>query len=1002
MADQYWVPIALRCLAGGLTLVGERRVSHSAATGGKCPAPMEAVLSHQAALRRTLRGARDGVLGALLAVSYYDEEACAGLWAQLFASAWGLASASDRAAALPALTAVLAQDAHQAAVAPAAPFVPLLELGLPTRSGSAGRLAISVLTQGIALARPAPLVHPTVLAHVGKTFRAWQWALLALEPLTAACGHLASGEGHVSALADLYAQLSEDDLRTGLVSRYVGSPGMLRALELESHGLWQAAHDEYVEVVKREYVRGGGGAGHAYAVEGGAEALSQFELGLWEERWLTCSRNLCQWPLLKEYAQLSADPMLLAEACSKVGDWGTLRELMVKSGTVRLEMQKSVPAKLYEVEAVLHAQELNPALQVCEVANFFTIRAWCRLPSIPGAAHEAVLMDAQRTVEARETVLMAIMVERSIKAKKMPDLKAVLSVWRERLPNRWEGMVVWDALLTWRHHVFSFVTNRLQQSGFSPKELTTVHDAPWTVIKLAHTSRKLGLHDVCVSTLARLLQLTSMDVNDAYNKLREQLVVCLQRPPQRNGGLVIVNATNLDYFKEEQKAEIFRLKAVLQETIGGEKLAEAHTAFSVAAHVAPLYGKAWLSWGMFLERLFHTCLRGTDSLHVQRAVGAVLHGSEEALSGALGVAVNAITAYLVAAMCDCSGAALVVGRVLWLLTFDNDVGVLNRAVLRHLTPVVLEHDRVRPQYWLPWVPQLMANMARREHRVSSRVLALLCGTYPQGLYYPVRVFLMEAEAAAASAAAAAAATAAEALAASDAAAAAAAGTAAATAALVTIDVDAGDVVAVVDYEAGAEAPPPPPPPPVPAADAAPSPAAQRLSAAEDLLGVLRRASPTVCGDMEGVVSEVARCFVPDPLEDLASGVRELLCLCGRLPAVTPEGASAAGAPVPGTVAGLLGELAATAQAAGGEFGRAFGRAFPGGADAAAPTTLGELMSRLARWDRALCAKVRGGAREARRGVCHARARAAAAAERVRAAAPAPPERRARRRAHDPH
>lgn len=61
----------------------------------------------------------------------------------------------------------------------------------------------------------------------------------------------------------------------------------------------------------------------------------------------------------------------------------------------------------------------------------------------------------------------------------------------------------------------------------NPHELSSVHDAPWTVIRLAHVSRKLGLIDVSATTLARLYQLATMDVYDAFQKAREQILACL-------------------------------------------------------------------------------------------------------------------------------------------------------------------------------------------------------------------------------------------------------------------------------------------------------------------------------------------------------------------------------------------------------------------------------------------------------------------------------------------
>lgn len=47
-------------------------------------------------------------------------------------------------------------------------------------------------------------------------------------------------------------------------------------------------------------------------------------------------------------------------------------------------------------------------------------------------------------------------------------------------------------------------------------------DAAWTMIRLARTARKQGLHHVGLSLLAKVPQ-QAMEVMDAFNKLREQV-----------------------------------------------------------------------------------------------------------------------------------------------------------------------------------------------------------------------------------------------------------------------------------------------------------------------------------------------------------------------------------------------------------------------------------------------------------------------------------------------
>ena len=41
----------------------------------------------------------------------------------------------------------------------------------------------------------------------------------------------------------------------------------------------------------------------------------------------------------------------------------------------------------------------------------------------------------------------------------LQELKALLSTWRDRLPNNWEDTGVWSSLLAWRQHVFTAINS---------------------------------------------------------------------------------------------------------------------------------------------------------------------------------------------------------------------------------------------------------------------------------------------------------------------------------------------------------------------------------------------------------------------------------------------------------------------------------------------------------------------------------------------------------------
>jgi len=405
------------------------------------------------------------------------------------------------------------------------------------------------------------------------------------------------------------------------------------------------------------------------------------------------------------------------------------------------------------------------AAAACDAAAGVALRVWANGPRLAGAAIRGQLLQtAQRIQEMRESVTALAQVRAAFRAAQLaaeqargaaasaaaaaaaadglpppaapppqpatatesPDLRHLLSTWRDRLPNAWEGMPAWDGVHTWRHHVFSLISAPAQAlipgSGgqpwvrVPPERLPLLQDAPWTVIRLAHVARKLGLKDVAAVMLARLdggppvstaasaSSATSaapspaslLDPADAFMRVREQLLVNLpdrysaaynwlttkknlayreqalqaylhqeaatlqgaaaslggagdgsgaaplstgvqarkaafraistcftmassslpQARAHAAGGLALINQ-QLDGGGSgqqqqqqqqpqtlEQRSEVWRLRGMHGEWLGPEAFPAAFAAFSAACQTGRHHGKNWLSWALFLERLY--------------------------------------------------------------------------------------------------------------------------------------------------------------------------------------------------------------------------------------------------------------------------------------------------------------------------------------------------------------------------------------------------------------
>jgi hypothetical protein len=146
---------------------------------------------------------------------------------------------------------------------------------------------------------------------------------------------------------------------------------------------------------------------------------------------------------------------------------------------------RDVFTKLYETETALMEWWSTPRQQMitaCDQLFTLTLRQWTMLPCGSGIGlpcHESFLGLTQRVVEARDSLLVASSLRNaqgqltnnqggtgpSMAQTLQPtiaELKNTLAVWRERLPNKWDPISLWDTVLTWRHHVFSFIMTSLQ------------------------------------------------------------------------------------------------------------------------------------------------------------------------------------------------------------------------------------------------------------------------------------------------------------------------------------------------------------------------------------------------------------------------------------------------------------------------------------------------------------------------------------------------------------
>jgi transformation/transcription domain-associated protein len=335
------------------------------------------------------------------------------------------------------------------------------------------------------------------------------------------------------------------------------------------------------------------------------------------------------------------------------------------------------------------------------------------------------------------------------------------SAWRHRLPNDYEDLTMWDEVFTWRSHMFNAITSNFHWS--EPSTLATLHDRPWTAIRMSMTARKQGMRQVrnvivfilpCDNMVAlltfkkkktallllnKLTDNRAMDVSDAYLKLREQ-ILSYNNPEndlERTGGLNLINTTNLSFFDPAQKSELFRLKAIFLASL--RRTSKSNQGYCHSIQICPTHSKSWVSWGGLCSSLGTLTERQTEQLAMKS--GSTEKGKESRAASAKKVAqylAQAMGCYLEAVQINAHEKSRIhLPKCLWMLTKDgSSPGVLCQTLENRGT-------KLPPWVWLPWIPQLLTGLSRIEGRAIKAILSRLVKAYPQAVYYSLRAFYLE-------------------------------------------------------------------------------------------------------------------------------------------------------------------------------------------------------------------------------------------------------------------
>jgi transformation/transcription domain-associated protein len=675
LADHNWIYLALHLLLGAVDgdapVTAERKQSFTT--------PIIPPVARQKA---------QNLIRPMQRLSFLDPQTAHDTWVSVFPAAWACLSRREQADVTHHMITLLSKDYHikQAELRPN---------------------VIQSLLAGVYACSPPMTLPPHLVKYLAKTYGAWY---VALEILGASLDYIRDDDISVrdtvfDSLADVYAELAEDDMFYGLWRRRCLHQETNMAIAFEQNGMWEQAFNTYESAQNRS--------------RAGSLAFSEPEYCLWEDHWILAAEKLQQWDVLYELARSEGNQELMLESAWRNRDWAENRESLEEQ--INMLPEVATPRRRI-FEAFIALLKVPGALEknteftkILEDAMQLSLRKWVSLPPQLSTAHVPLLQHFQQFVELQEAVQIFGSLSTTNAQnleKKSSDLKMVLQAWRERLPNLQDDISIWSDLVAWRQNVFNainqayipLISGTAQGGGAAAASNNTFgyrgyHETAWIINRFAHVARKHDLLDVCFTSLNKIYTLPNIEITEAFLKLREQARCHYQKPNDLQAGLEVINQTNLMYFSVSQKAEFYTLKGMFHARFGRND--EANLAFGQAVQLDMTQAKAWAEWGKYNDRMF------------------------KEVPSDMSLAANAVSSYLQAAGQYKNGKSRpLLARVLWLLSVDDGSFTISRAFDTYKGEAVF-------WYWITLIPQLCLSISQREVKQARYILLKLARLYPQ-------------------------------------------------------------------------------------------------------------------------------------------------------------------------------------------------------------------------------------------------------------------------------
>ncbi|KAH8869064.1 Transformation/transcription domain-associated protein [Schistosoma japonicum] len=296
------------------------------------------------------------------------------------------------------------------------------------------------------------------------------------------------------------------------------------------------------------------------------------------------------------------------------------------------------------------------------------------------------------------------------------DYKTVFKAWQSRPCSIGDDLGFWHDLFSWRQVVEECIISChpfLQKLKSENSNLLALcqRELALSQLQLARGARKCRFPSIAQQHLDRYAR---MNLPPLFEKTKQEIKLKLTdlRRDELLEGLELMEKTNIQQFEKKDRAKFFCYKAVFFSHFN--KGDEATKNFGYATQMQDNLHKVWSIYGDFLENVYSNYPSAKREVAVSTTGIFAMQALMEAASVSGGIERK---------------SRADIAKCLWLLTLDD---VSGQQRLAHTFEA--RASRVRPEAFLPWLPDLVASLLRPEGRFIVPALRRVIASYPTILY----------------------------------------------------------------------------------------------------------------------------------------------------------------------------------------------------------------------------------------------------------------------------